>query len=248
MSRGAGRTIVAALAICVLAGCGAARQDAQEPTGSFPVQVVSASFPPSQRLSEHTHLVIQVRNTGHRPIPNLTVTICNVTCTYSANTPPGEGTSVAPFSECVGPTPPTGNETAPGTCLAVAQQEGQANLSRPVWVVDRPPGVCGKHGYSCSQGAAGADVTADSNSWQRNTPLAPGATATFDWAVTAVAPGTFTVAWEIAAGQFGKAKAVIANGVGPCGRTPCGTFPVTIRRVPSQSYVNDAGQIVQTSQ
>jgi hypothetical protein len=64
--------------------------------------------------------------------------------------------------------------------------------------------------------------------------------------VTAVSPGKFTVAWEIAAGQYGKAKAVIANGSSPCGRTPCGTFPVTIRKTPSQSYVNDAGQIVQT--
>jgi hypothetical protein len=64
--------------------------------------------------------------------------------------------------------------------------------------------------------------------------------------VTAVAPGSFKVAGEIAAGQFGKAKAVIANGVSPCGRIPCGTFPVTIKRAPAQSYVNDAGQIVQT--
>jgi len=210
------------------------------------VQVLTASFPASQRLSQHTHLVLQIRNAGNRPIPDLTVTICNVTCAYSAKTVPGEGTSVAPFAECIAPPPPSGNPTAPGSCLSVAQQEGQANISRPVWVVDRAPGACGSNGYSCAQGGAGADVTADSNSWQRNTPLAPGASATFDWAVTAVAPGNFTVAWEIAAGQYGKAKAVTVSGVGPCGRTPCGTFPVTIRRTPSQSYVNDAGQIVQT--
>jgi hypothetical protein len=158
MRRGAGRTIVAALASLALAACGAARQDAKEPSGSFPVQVVTASFPASQRLSEHTHMVIQVRNAGKKPIPNLTVTICNVTCTYSANTAPGEGTSVAPFAECVGPTPPPGNQNAPGSCLSVAQQEGQGNLSRPVWVVDRPPGVCGPKGYSCAQGGAGAVV------------------------------------------------------------------------------------------
>jgi hypothetical protein len=241
MRRGAGRTIVAALAAFTLVGCGAARQDVTEPKGSFAVQVLNASFPASQRLSEHTHLVITVRNAGNRPIPNLTVTICNVTCRYPA--PIGEGTSVAAFSECVGPTPPAGNPTAPGTCLAAAQQQGQANHSRPVWVVDKPPGKCG---YSCINGGAGADATADPNSWQRGSPLAPGATATFDWAVTAVAPGTFTVAWEIAAGQYGKAKAVVASGSGPCGKTPCGTFPVTIRPAPSQSYVNDAGQVVQT--
>lgn len=246
MRRGAGRTIVAAIAAVALAACGAARQDAKEPNGNFPVQVVTASFPTAQRLSEHTHLVIQVRNAGHRAIPNLTISICNVTCTYSANSSPGEGTSVAPFAQCIGPTPPAGNQNAPGSCLSVAQQQGQGNLSRPIWIVDRPPGVCGSHGYSCAQGGAGADAAADSNSWQRNTPLAPGATATFDWAVTAVSPGSYTVAWEIAAGQYGKAKAVTVAGIGPCGRTPCGTFPVTIKQTPSQSYVNDAGQIVRT--
>jgi hypothetical protein len=232
MRRGAGRIIFAVLAVIGLAACGGARQDANEPSGNFPLQVVSASFPASQRLSEHTHLVIGVRNVGSRPIPDLTVTICNVTCRYPA--PVGEGTSVAAFSQCVGQTGPQ--------CLHTAAQEGEANISRPVWVVDRPPGPCR---YSCAQGGAGADATADPNSWQRGSPLPPGATTTFDWAVTAVAPGKFVVAWEIAAGQYGKAKAVVANGSSPCGKTPCGTLSVTIGHAPSQSYVNDAGQIVQ---
>jgi hypothetical protein len=184
-------------------------------------------------MAEHTHLVISVRNAGKRAIPNLTVTICNVTCRYPA--PIGEGTSVAPFSQCVGPSGPQ--------CLQTARQQGQANLSRPIWIIDRPPGVCG---YSCQNGGAGANATAATNSWQRPSPLPPGATATFKWAVTAVSPGSYTVAWQLAAGQFGKARAVIANGSGPCGKTPCGTFAVTIRKTPAQSYVNDAGQIVQT--
>jgi len=223
MRRGAGSTIVAALAAVALGGCGGSRQDVKEPSSSFPVQVVTTSFPASQRLAEHTHLVISVRNAGNHPIPDLTVTICNVTCTYPA--PVGEGTSVAAFSQYF---------TMPGA----------ASHSRAVWVVDKPPGVCS---YSCRQGGAGADATADSNSWQRGSPLAPGATATFDWGVTAVAPGKFIVAWEIAAGQYGKAKAVISGGSSPCGRTPCGTLPVTISHAPAQSYVNDAGQIVQGS-
>lgn len=240
MRRVAGRTTLAALATLALAGCGGARQDVTEPIANFPVQVVNASFPASQRLSEHTHLVIAIRNVGSKSIPDLTVTICNVTCTYSPKTVPGEGTSVAPFSQCVGAAASAGS---PGSCLQVAQQEGEANKSSPIWVVDRPPGPCT---YSCEEGGAGAYATADSNSWQRGSPLAPGATATFDWAVTAVAPGKFVVAWEIAAGQYGKAKAILANGSGACGRTPCGTFPVTINNVPSQSYVNDAGQVVQS--
>jgi hypothetical protein len=223
MRRGAGSTIVAALAAAALGGCGGARQDAKGPSATFPVQVLATNFPASQRLAEHTHLVISVRNAGNKPIPDLTVTICNVTCAYPA--PVGEGTSVAAFSQYF---------TMPGV----------ARHSRPVWVVDKPPGVCA---YSCQQGGAGADVTSDPNSWQRGAPLAPGATATFDWTVTAVAPGKFVVAWEIAAGQYGKATAVLPGGSSRCGMTPCGTLPVTISRTPSQSYVNDAGQIVHTS-
>ena len=233
MRRGAGRTIVAAIAAFTLAGCGGARQDATEPSSTFPVQVVSASFPASQRLTEHTHLVITVRNVGSRAIPDLTVTICNVTCGYPA--PAGEGTSVAAFAHCMGGTG--------SACLQAAQQQGQANKSSQIWIVDRPPGACS---YSCAQGGAGSDATADSNSWQRGSPLRPGATATFDWALTAVTPGKFVVAWEVAAGQYGKARAVLASGSGPCGKTPCGSLPVTISQKPSQSYVNDAGQIVQT--
>lgn len=224
MRRGAGSTVVAALAAAALGGCGGgARQDVSEPNRSFPVQMVATAFPSSQRLAEHTHLVIAVRNAGRRPIPDLTVTICNISCRYPA--PVGEGTSVAAFSQYF---------TTPGV----------AWHSRPVWVVDKPPGVCS---YSCAQGGAGADATADSNSWQRGAPLAPGATAIFDWAVTAVAPGRFVVAWEIAAGQYGKAKAVLLGGSSACGRTPCGALPVTINKIPAQSYVNDAGQIVHHS-
>lgn len=210
------------VAAAALGGCGGTRQDVNEPSANFPVQVLTTHFPSAQRLSEHTHLVIAVRNAGTKPIPNLTVTICNVTCRYPA--PVGEGTSVAPFSQYF---------TMPGV----------ASHSRPVWVVDKPPGVCS---YSCQQGGAGADATAATNSWQRSGALAPGATAVFDWAVTAVAPGKFVVAWQLAAGQYGKAKAVVAIGTSPCGRTPCGSLPVTISQAPAQSYVNDAGQIVTT--
>jgi hypothetical protein len=233
MRRGASITIVTALAALALVGCGGTRQTADAPTGNFPVQVTAASFPGSQRLSEHTHMVLSVRNAGTKSIPNLTVTVCNVTCAYPA--PAGEGTSVASFSQCAGgPTP--------AACLR-AQRQGQGNLSRPVWIVDQPPGGCG---YSCQQGGAGGYPTATSNSWQYPAPLAPGGTATFDWNVTAVAPGTFTVAWVIAADQYGKARAVLASGTGPCGTTPCGLFPVTISQIPAQSYVNHAGQVVQS--
>ncbi len=218
MRRGAGTrsAIVIGVAAFAVAGCGSGgRQDASEPSGKFPVQVTTATFPPSQRLAEHTHLVISVRNVGNKTIPNLAVTICNTTCAYPA--PVGQGTSVAAFAQYL-------------------NQTGLANHSRPVWVVEQPPGLCG---YSCVNGGAGANVSADANTWQGG-QLRPGHTATFKWALTAVASGRFVVAWEIAAGIYGKAKAVL-----PSGALPQGRFAVNIALAPAQSYVNDKGQVVQ---
>ena len=218
MRRGAGTrsAIGAGIAVALsVAGCGGGQQDANAPRGKFPVRVTAATFPASQRLAEHTHLVISVRNVGNKAIPNLAVTICNTTCTYPA--PVGEGTSVAAFARYL-------------------NQPGLANHSRPVWIVDQPPGQCG---YSCANGGAGANVSADANTWQGG-PLKPGATRTFRWALTAVASGKFVVAWEIAADIYGKAKAILPNGT-----LPRGTFNVNIARAPAQSYVNDNGQVVQ---
>jgi hypothetical protein len=79
----------------------------------------------------------------------------------------------------------------------------------------------------------------DANTWAANAPLRPGATARFTWDVTAVVAGKFTVAWKVAAGINGKAKAVLSNG-----SMPEGAFNVTIARPPAQSHVNDNGQIV----
>lgn len=212
------------LAGLVLAGCGGgARQDAGAPSGNFPVAVTTATFPGAQRLSERTHLVLAVRNIGSETIPNVAVTICNGTCAYPA--PPGEGTGAAAFAQDL-------------------QMEGLANPSRPVWVVDRPPGACNagcRRGSGDGSGSPGGAVTAYSNTWALGA-LAPGQTVTFDWAVTAVVPGRHVVAWEVAAGLNGKAKAVTSSG-----SLPQGKFTVLIHTVPSPSYVNNNGQLVTTS-
>jgi hypothetical protein len=199
-----------------VAGCGSSGQNqaAIEPRGHFPVQITVQSFPPSQRLAEHTHLVIAVRNAGHKTIPDIAVSICNQTC--SATAAAGAGTSAGAFAENL-------------------NQQYLANPSRPVWIVDRPPGPCQ---YSCRSGGQGAWVTAYSNTWAAGS-LKPGHTARFVWGVTAVAPGQHVVAWQVAAGLSGRAKAVLAAG----GR-PQGTFVVHITRAPQQSYVNNNGQIV----
>ena len=82
-------------------------------------------------------------------------------------------------------------------------------------------------------------MTAYSNTWALGR-LAPGKTARFDWAVTAVQAGKHVVAWQVAAGLNGKAKAVLSDG---------STAARHVRRqrvdsAPAQSYVNNNGQIV----
>lgn len=68
---------VAALAAgLALVGCGAGeRQDADEPSGSFEVEVTRASFPDRHRLAQPSELLIGVRNAGERAIPNVAVTV-----------------------------------------------------------------------------------------------------------------------------------------------------------------------------
>ena len=218
------RSIGLICAALLLTACGGGqRQDANEPSGKYTVEVISASFPASQRLSEHTHLALAVHNISGKTLPDVAVTVCNVTCTYPA--PPGEGTSAAAFSENL-------------------QMPGLAHRSRPVWVVDQPPGACN---FGCAvnspggSGGPGSAVTAYANTWALG-PLAPGRTARFVWALTAVKPGRHVVAWQVAAGLNGKAKAVLSNG-----RLPAGRFAVTIHRAPAQSYVNNNGKIVTTA-
>jgi hypothetical protein len=204
--------IVAALAVSACGG--GSSQAANEPNGRFPVAVDAASFPATQKLAQQSHLVIAVRNAGTKAIPDVAVTICNVTCAYPA--PQGEGTSAAAFGANVG-------------------EPYLANASRPIWIVNTAPGPCL---YSCQNGGQGAAVTAYDNTWALGR-LAPGRTARFDWAVTAVKSGRHVIAWEVAAGLNGKAKAVVAGG-----GLPHGTFTITVGSAPPQSYVNNNGQIV----
>ncbi|MBV9193704.1 MAG: hypothetical protein JO168_06120 [Solirubrobacterales bacterium] len=203
-----------------VAGCGGTRLDATEPSGTFPLQVLSATFPASQALAEHTHLVITVRNPGRTAIPNVAVTICNVTCRYPA--PGGEGTSVQPFAE-LNPSP------------------YEANPSRQVWIVDRAPGPCstGCDNGPTGNGGPGGAVSSGVNTWQLGHALAPGARARFDWALTAVTPGRHVVAWRVAAGLFGKSVAVPATG-----SALTGALTVSVSGAPGQAFVNNAGTIV----
>jgi hypothetical protein len=58
-----------------LAACGESSSDSNEPAGAYPVKVVKAEFPAGQRLGETTLLRLGVRNTGHKALPSLTISI-----------------------------------------------------------------------------------------------------------------------------------------------------------------------------
>src|SRR5215210_230950 len=70
------RIYVAPVCLLALAGCGGGeRQDENETSGDFPVEVVKASFPEKQKLAKSSDLVVTLRNAGRETIPNIGVTL-----------------------------------------------------------------------------------------------------------------------------------------------------------------------------
>ncbi len=90
---GAGRPLRAALALGALlavsalaAGCGGGSPaTAGEPSQTFALEVVRASFPHQQSIAKHERLLISVRNTSNETIPNLVATVDSFN--YSSNFP-----------------------------------------------------------------------------------------------------------------------------------------------------------------
>ncbi|HWH92495.1 MAG TPA: hypothetical protein VNT03_01430 [Baekduia sp.] len=69
-------SIAAVTAAALVAGCGGGeRQDEDEPSGTFKVDVVKASFSPEQRLADSAVMRIVVRNAGGETIPDVAVTV-----------------------------------------------------------------------------------------------------------------------------------------------------------------------------
>ncbi len=62
-------------AAALLSGCGGSSQDANEPAGTYQVEVTEASFPAKQRLGQTSLLRLGVRNTGEKTVPAMSVTI-----------------------------------------------------------------------------------------------------------------------------------------------------------------------------
>ena len=72
------RLIPTALACVVfVAGCGGGgeRQDADEQSGDYKVQVVEAKFPDHQSLAKRSTMTITVKNVDSKTIPNVAVTV-----------------------------------------------------------------------------------------------------------------------------------------------------------------------------
>jgi hypothetical protein len=73
------RGLIAAIALGAAlagAGCGGGeRQDADEPSGRYRLEVVGAAFPPSQHIAAPSTLSIRVRNADDRAVPDVAVTV-----------------------------------------------------------------------------------------------------------------------------------------------------------------------------
>jgi len=68
--------VVLAACAALLAGCGGGtRQNADEPSATYRVRVVHASFPRLQAVSRKTTMLIAVRNVGLRTLPNVAVSL-----------------------------------------------------------------------------------------------------------------------------------------------------------------------------
>jgi hypothetical protein len=70
--------VIAALACSLLvAGCGGGgpRQDADETSGTYKIEVVEAKFPDHQALAKRSTMTITVKNVDSKTIPNVAVTV-----------------------------------------------------------------------------------------------------------------------------------------------------------------------------
>jgi hypothetical protein len=222
-----GMGLAAVLVAVVVASCGGERQDANEPEGDFPVQIVSANFPSKQKLAENTNLTLSVANTGDKAIPDLAITIFT-----SSDASTSEPTSSSTGTTSTGTGTTQELPTVQGSFSVRSEQQGLAIPFRPVWILEE--GFPKLAGQTASAGAEAAQT--DTFSFGT---LTANQTRAMVWNVTPVQAGTFTVHYRVAAGLQGKAKAVTGDG-----SVPEGEFVVRISSAPPQTRVNDAGQVV----
>jgi hypothetical protein len=233
-----GMGLIVALSAVALASCGGgSRQDEDESSGDFPVQIVNANFPSKQQLAENSNLTLSVRNSGQETIPTLAITIFTTSnaSTGESDTGATSGTTTSQTSTSPGGagTPQSGEfPTASGSFSVQSNQPNLAIPSRPVWILEEGyPKLAGQ------QASAGAEA-AQTDTFDFG-PLAAGETRNIVWNVTPIRAGTFTVHYRVAAGLQGKAKAVTADG-----SVPEGEFVVRIVSTPPQTRVDSSGKVV----
>ena len=182
-------------ALVALSGCGGGEaQDADEPEGTYRLEVADASFPAQQSIAEKTAMKIAVRNPGRRTVPHVAVTVE----TKGANSADG----VTAFGQ-------------------KSDDSRLADANRGIWVLDDGP----KGGTS-----------AYANTWSLG-PLRPGETKTFEWKLTPVEPGVYSLDYRVAPGLDGKARLA-------AGSKARGTFAVRIADEPVPARVNADGEVV----
>jgi len=135
--RGSGAFRVVASSVCMAplavlaAGCGSgAHQDASEPRGSYTIQVTRASFPLHQFVARDERLVLDVRNTGARTVPNVTIA---VTSFYHRSTFPGVADPRRPTWVLDGGPGPTANPSV--ETLQVNPPGGGVTANYDVWAL-----------------------------------------------------------------------------------------------------------------
>ena len=181
--------------LVAVSGCGGGEsQDANEPEGTYRLEVADASFPSEQGIAEQSTMRIRVRNPARRTVPNVAVTV------ETKGAKAGDG--VTAFGQ-------------------KSDDSRLADQSRPVWILDQEP-VGGTSAYA--------------NTWTLG-PLKGGETKTFEWKLTAVEPGSYSLAYRVAPGLDGKAK--LARG-----GTTRGTFAVRVVDEPVPARVNSKGEVV----
>lgn len=212
------------LAALAVAGCGSGpRQDADEPSGQFPVEIVNATFPIHQRLAKTSDMEIQVRNPGPKRVPIVSIT---VKCASPARSTGGSGGSASGAG---------GNG---GGFAYRTNYPGVADPSRPQFIVNTIPTRTPRN-YDKGR----LDPLERSSSYVDTFPLGPldpGRTATFKWNVTAVKAGSYRICYRVNAGLDGKAKAVPARS----GEPISGQFKGVIVATPPQAHIGQDGKTV----
>ncbi|HEY1332890.1 MAG TPA: hypothetical protein VGF31_01460 [Myxococcaceae bacterium] len=139
-----------------------------------------------------------------------------------------------------------GDETIPNIAVTVTgfdfrlDNPDVADPVRPQFAVNGVPREIGGFPEAKDASPLGCD-TAYVDTWACG-PLKPGKAHRFRWSVTAVVAGPYNVAYKVAAGLDGKAKATGPNG----GPAPKGSFKGTVSNAAPKTRVSDDGKTVVT--